>query len=179
MAGSGHLLRKNRTLNPECAIVLGDSVFILLDTFSGDLDPDHDHDGVYVAQDAEKLAALIEKYRDEDIYLASHWFDADRETDAFCDLVANTDAVKGMFVGHTHHCSVIERPDRFGAKKIAQTGNFSYTSEKDTVSTFWGFRDLVIKEGKAVSAYTVVESDAVLNGERVHIPYRKHNCCEF
>ena len=167
------------TCEPECAVVLGDSVFILLDTFSGDLDPDHDHDGVYVPQDAEKLAALIEKYRDKDIYLASHWFDADRETDAFCDLVANTDAIKGMFVGHTHHCSVIERPDRFGAKKIAQTGNFSYTSEKDTVSTFWGFRDLVIKEGKAVSTYTVVESDAVLNGECVHIPYRKHNCCEF
>jgi hypothetical protein len=37
----------------------------------------------------------------------------------------------------------------------------------------------LIGDGKAVSAYTVVESDAVLNGERVHIPYRKHNCCEF
>ena len=163
----------------ECAVVLGDTVFLLPDTFSGDLDPDHDHDGVYVPQDAEKIAALIEKYRGKNIYLASHWFDADRETDAFCDLIANTDEIKGMLVGHTHYCSVIERPDRFGTKKIAQTGNFSYTSEKDTVSTFWGFRDLLIKDGRAVSEYTVVASEAAPNGQMMHIPYQKNNRCEF
>lgn len=163
----------------ETAVVIGNTVFLLLDTFCGDLDPDHDHDGVYVPQDAEKLTAILQKYDGKDIYLASHWFHPDKETDAFCQLVARTDAIKGLFVGHSHHCTVLECPDRFGLKKIAQTGNFSYTSQSDITATFWGFRDLVLSKGTAISTYTVAESDAVLNGETVHIHYQKNNCCEF
>lgn len=163
----------------ETAVVIGNTVFLLLDTFSGDLDPDHDHDGVYVPQDAEKLNEVVNTYHGKNIYLASHWFDADKETDAFCRLISECDDIKGMFVGHTHYCTVKERPDRFGSKKLAQTGNFSYTSHSDTAATFWGFRDMIIADNAAVSSYTVVQSHAVLNGESVEIPYQKIHRCEF
>ena len=161
----------------ECAVVLGDTVFLLFDTFSGELDPDHDHDGCYIPQDAKKVAALIERYSGKQIYLASHWFDADKESDEFCALVANTPEIKGIFSGHTHYCTVIDRPDRFGNKQILQTGNFSYTSQKETESTFWGFRDLILSQGAAVSEYIVVESNAAPSGTMMRIPYQKNNRC--
>lgn len=163
----------------EAAVVIGNTVFLLLDVFSGNLDADYDHDGVYVPQNPEKLQALFKQYAGNDIYLAAHWLDADKETDAFCSLVAENASVKGMFVGHSHMCNVKTHPDRFGQKIIAQTGNFSYTSHRETAETFWGFRDLTVCQGLAVSTYLVAESHAFLNGEPMHVPYQKIHRCEF
>ena len=51
---------------------------------------------------------------------------------------------------------------------IAQTGNFSYTMSGAHTGGFWGFRDLILEEEKAVTRYLMVDSNVVLEEGPVH-----------
>lgn len=159
--------------------VIGNALFLLLDKFGGGLDPDYDHDGKYTQTDAAVLKAVLEAYPDHTVFLAAHWIDPAQESEEFCALVRNTPRIRGAFVGHSHHCSVIATGDAFGGKPIAQTGHFSYSSAQNLTATFWGFRDLVLEGESAHSRYLVMESDAVSGGEALHIPYQTVDACDF
>ena len=56
----------------------------------------------------------------------------------------------------------------YNNKVIAQTGNFSYTMSGASTGGFWGFRDLVIYDEKAISIYIMVDSDVILDEGAVH-----------
>ena len=159
--------------------VIGNCLFVLLDKFSGGLDPDHDHDGVYTQTDAASLAAVLDNYPDHTVFLAAHWIDPARESEEFCELIRRTPRIRGAFVGHSHRCSVIETGEAFGGKPIAQTGHFSYTGAQELTSTFWGFRDLVLDGETAHSRYLVMESVAMPGGTETYIPRQIVDECDF
>ena len=144
--------------------VLGDQLFLFFDTFSGELDPDYHHDGKYVGVDMAYVNEQLSLHPDKDVWLIAHYFDMDKESDAFHQLLKTNDRIRGLFQGHTHQTTPIALGKQYNYLKIAQTGNFAYTKETDVAGSFWGFRDLVITEEGAVSRYIIVESEAYLDG---------------
>lgn len=147
-------------------LLLGGRLFIFLDTFGGDLDPDYHHDGTYTGADVAYIEGLMAEHPDADVYLVAHHFDTDKETPAFRALVKNSDRIKGLFSGHTHKSAVIELGATWGNKTIAQTGNFAYFKDSAKES-FWGFRELIINDENAYSQYIIAESTAKVDGEKI------------
>ncbi len=149
--------------------VLGNNLFLMLDTFRGELDPDYNHDGVYVGVYMKYIHEILKEHGDKDIWLISHYFNMEKESEAFKKFLRENDNIMGLFQGHTHESSVIKLGQEYNYLNIAQTGHFSYTNEKDVEANFWGFRDLIITADGASSQYVVVESNAVLNGQKTQI----------
>ena len=144
-------------------MAVGGRLFIFLDTFAGNLDPDHNHDGVYTKADVAYITSLMEKYADMDVYLVAHYFDTNAESAEFKKLVKENDRIKALFAGHTHQSGVIQLDSAWGNKTIAQTGNFAYFKDSAKLS-FWGYRELVITEENAYSQYIIAESEATVDG---------------
>jgi predicted MPP superfamily phosphohydrolase len=59
--------------------VLGDNLFIFLDTYNADLDPTTHHNGEYSGVDVSYIKTLMDTYPTHNIYLISHYFDMDKE----------------------------------------------------------------------------------------------------
>ena len=158
--------------------VLGDHLFILADGFNGDLGTVYDSSDRYVPMDADRIRDLMEAYPDKCVWLLSHWFQMEDETEAFRRLVAEP-RVKGLFMGHSHDHRLIPLGPELGCKCIAQTGNFSYTMSGAHTGGFWGFRDLVLREDRAVSSYIMAESTVVLEEGPVTFPRRVSEVAEY
>ena len=146
--------------------VLGNNLFLLVDTFRGELDPDYHHDGVYVGVDMDYVNEVLDKHGDKDIWLVGHYFDMSKESEEFKDLLRENTNIRGLFQGHTHLTTAIELGEEYNDLTIAQTGNFAYTKESDIIGSFWGFRELVITADSAQSGYIIVDSVAVINGQK-------------
>lgn len=152
--------------NRQGYMYVGNTLFVCLDTFGGELDPDYNHDGVYTGVDVDYVKGLMETYPECDVYLVAHYFDTDKESAAFRKLLKDNDRIKGLFAGHTHKTAVIELGAAYGNKTIAQTGNFAYFKDSAKES-FWGFRELVITDTDAYSQYIIAESKATVDGEKM------------
>lgn len=147
------------------SVLLGDNLFIMLDTFGANLDPSVHSDGTYQPADVEFIRQQMEQYPYAKVYLCAHYFDVNAESYEFQDVLFEN-RVMGLFMGHTH-LNTVENYVWFGLKPLAQTGNFSYTNGDSLKDSFWGFRDLVITSDGAESNYIVAASEAVVNGERL------------
>ena len=157
------------TGNPrQCYGIVGNHTFIMLDGFREALKTTYDSSDVYSPMDVAYIRELMEQYPENHVWLISHYFDLEQETEAFKELVANDPRIKGLFMGHTHEHQLIPMGPEWGNKVIAQTGNYSYTMSGAANGGFWGFRDLVIGEDKAVSRYIMVDSDVILEEGPVH-----------
>ena len=156
-----------------CSFVLGNNLFIMPDSYSGELDPDYHHDGVYLPVDVDYIQDQMDAHPDHKVYLVSHYFNMGAESEEFKALLRDNNRIVTLFQGHTHKCSVISLGEDCGSKTILQCGNFSYSGNKEStqsiVDSFWGFRDLILTEKKAVSRYLMVESDAIVNKQQVHV----------
>lgn len=156
------------TGNPrQCHAVLGDHTFVMLDGFRQALKTTYDSSDEYSPADVDYICGLMDRYPQNQVWLVSHYFDMDLESERFRALVARDSRVRGLFMGHTHEHQILPLGPEYGGKVIAQTGNFSYTMSGAHRGGFWGFRDLVIREEQAVSSYIMVESQVVLEGRRV------------
>ena len=141
--------------------VLGDNLFVFLDTYNADLNPKTNHNGVYSGVDQSYIKALMESYPTHNVYLISHYFDITTEGAPFQELLFQNRRIIGLFHGHTHRASVNHLGLIYGNKTIAQTGNFSYPNPEEATA-FWGFRELVITEDSAYSRYIVVPSSQLV-----------------
>ena len=157
------------TGNPrQCHALVGDHTFIMLDGFNKALSTAYNSSDEYSPMDVGYIRHLMEKHPDNHVWLISHYFEPELESEEFKALVAGDPRIKGLFMGHTHEHQLIPLGPEWGNKVIAQTGNFSYTMSGAANGGFWGFRDLVIEEEKAVSSYIMVDSDVVLEEGPVH-----------
>lgn len=147
----------------EGHLLVGGRLFIFLDTFGGDLDPDYHHDGKYIGANVSYIEEVMAQNPNSDVYLIAHHFDTSKETSAFRTLVRTNDRIKGLFAGHTHKSAVIELGSAWGNKTVAQTGNFAYFKDSAKES-FWGFRELIITDENAYSQYIIAESSAKVDG---------------
>ena len=68
----------------------------------------------------------------------------------------------GIFSGDSHHNTVIDLGERYGNKKQAQTGHFSYYGTDPDVTAlsknFWGFRELVITPNSAYGNHIRIDT---------------------
>ncbi len=155
-------------------MVLDEDVFIILDTYSAQLEPNFRGEfDIYAPADVDYIKSVMDKYPNHRVWLIAHYFDCGKESDAFKEIVKDPRVI-GLFAGHLHKCDLIHMGEEFGNKIIAQTGNFSYSfytayptgDINDVYDSFWGFRELVIHDESAVSNYIIAESDvATINGE--------------
>ena len=151
----------------QCHAVVGRHTFAMLDGFREALGTTYDSSDEYSPMDVGYIQSLLEKYPENSLWLVSHYFAPELESEEFRELVAREKRIKGLFMGHTHEHQIISLGENWGNKTIAQTGNFSYTMSGAHRGGFWGFRDLVIGETKAVSSYIMAESTVILEGKSV------------
>ena len=168
------------TGNPrQCHGVVGNHTFIMLDGFREALKTTYDSSDVYSPMDVAYIRELLDRYPENHVWLISHYFDLERESDAFRKLVADDPRIKGLFIGHTHEHQLIPMGPEWGNKIIAQTGNYSYTMSGAANGGFWGFRDLVIEDDKAVSSYIMTGSDVILEEGPVHFDRWVNEIAEY
>lgn len=164
------------------SFVLGDNLFIFLDSFAGDLDPKTHHDGTSTAPDIEFIKSEMEKYPDHNVYLISHWFDLEKGGEEFKAVVRDTRVI-ALFQGHTHETTVLDLDAGYGYKKIVQTGQFSHIrvpKGETAEENFWGFRDLLVVGKRSVSRYIVAETKNVnINGSYPKIPRQVNKIVTF
>lgn len=164
------LWREITGFDRQFSVPMGNFVFILLDTYAGDLDPTEHSDGTYTAIDADYLRAEMAKYPDRKFILCSHFFDLANESGEVKELVRDP-RVLCFFCGHTHGSNVKTLPADLGGKKVFFTGN--YTGLRTPLDCMWGFRDLVLEEGKLTSSYIIPEKVLFFKGATVSFPYMK------
>ena len=148
-------------------IPYGDSLFIMLDNFGGNLDPTENSDGTYTPVDVAYVCEQMAAHPDKNVYLFAHDFyarpGADMETEEFAQLLREEPRIIAMFAGHTHLSNIINLGEKYGNKCVIYDGAFSYS--RDIEHTRWGFRELRFEDGKVTTAYLTPPSEITLNGE--------------
>lgn len=163
----------------QCHGIVGNHTFVMLDGFREALKTTYDSSDVYSPMDVAYIRELLDRYPENHVWLISHYFDLKRESEEFRKLVAEEPRIKGLFMGHTHRHQLIPMGPEWGNKIIAQTGNYSYTMSGAANGGFWGFRDLVIEEEKAVSSYIMTGSDVILEEGPVHFDRWVNEIAEY
>lgn len=144
-------------------LVLGDILFVLTDSFGGDLDPAEHSDGTFIGSDAAEIKALMDEYPDKKVILCSHWFDMPNESEEFKSLLKNEDRILCLFCGHNHISRVASTGEDCGNKPILYTGNYSYSGEKNPVRCLAGYRELIITDEGISSKYIVPSNRYVIS----------------
>lgn len=149
-------------------IIVDDFVFIILDTFAGNLDPTEHSDGTYTGADVERIKAIMETYPNKKVVLGAHYFDEARESAAFTELCAD-ERIVCLFCGHNHKWNHLIC-DKFSNKPVIYTGNFSYNGEK-AERPMWGYRELLLDGDSITSKYIVPAVNIKNNDEEQAFPY--------
>jgi len=154
-------------------VVVDDLLFILPDTFGGDLDPAEHSDGTYVGVDVDFVEELMARYPTHKVILCAHHFAPQRESEAFRTLVRENDRILCLFGGHVHRSNIVPLGEAWGNKTLLYTGHYSYNDGKNGPVThcMWGFRDLVVEENTLTSRYITPENDIVEKDTPIHHPY--------
>ena len=176
--------------NRQFTVEMKGNLFVCLDNYNSNLEPNRKGNPSYTPTDVNYVKEQMAKYPDcKNVWLVAHMFDQKQETDAFKELLKGEKRIKGLFCGHTHQNSVISLGKDFGGKKIAQTGNYSYTyytaipstiNMADVKNSFWGFRDLNITDESAISNYIIAKTKGpVVKGEKIDLNRRTTDSVRF
>lgn len=136
-------------------LVCGPILFVMLDTFGGDLDPTEHSDGTYIGADVEDITTLMAQHPDKYVVLCAHWFDAEKESAAFRRLLCEESRILCLLCGHDHVSRVTDNGAEWGNKPILHAGNYSYSGEKNAVRCLNGYREVCIGEAGITSKYIV------------------------
>ena len=136
-------------------LVVGDYLFILEDTFGGDLDPAEHSDGTYIGADVAEIKALMAEHPDKKVILCAHWFDVTKESEAFLQLLRTEARILCLICGHNHRSRVDTTGEENGNKPILYTGNYSYSGEKNAVRCLCGYREMILGDAGISSCYIV------------------------
>ena len=150
------------------AVIAGDVLFILPDTFGANLDPTEHSDGTYCGADMDFIRTQMERYPDQKVVLCAHHFDPGQESEAFQKLVRENDRILCLFGGHVHRSKVVELGEAWGNKALLYTGNYSYNgANQPPTESMWGFRDLILTDKELVSRYITPANAIVEKGEQI------------
>ena len=138
-------------------VALSDEVvFVLLDAFSGNLDPKEHSDGTYQPIDCTLIKKALADYPNAMIFLGAHYFDMPRESDEFKTLLKENDRIKALCMGHDHMTYLQKSGADSGDKIVLRSGNFSYSGEKDWLRAFRGWREILIHEDGSFESFYYV-----------------------
>ena len=153
-------------------LVVGEVLFILLDTYGVHLDPYVHSDGTYCGVDVDAVRALMAEYPDKKVVLCAHFFAPERESKAFKKLLQEESRILCMIAGHNHKSKVVPLGEAFGNKSILFTGHYSYSGEKpDPLVCPWGYRELVITDEGITSRYITPANTYVIGEKTTELPY--------
>ena len=119
----------------------GEFVFIMLDTFSGNLGPDFHSDGTYEPADVNYIRKVMTENPGKKFFLCAHDFYTHEESEGFKKLLKEPD-ILGLFAGHTHESRVFWLGEEFGKKCLIRTGNYAYSHAFEGQFASWGWREL-------------------------------------
>ncbi|MBR4308737.1 MAG: metallophosphoesterase, partial [Oscillospiraceae bacterium] len=167
----------------QCSYRIEGNLFILLDNYNSFLEPNVTENSVYTLSDMDFIQSEMAKYPDDKVWLVAHYFDANRESEAFKTLVKENDRIMGLFGGHDHMGDV-KNTTAWGNRPYSMCGTFALSgtvtaehskgqpqqfgyTEKTlteaqqesldlTLANFWGFRELKITPTSAKSNYISV-----------------------
>ena len=136
----------------EFVVVYGEYVFLMLDTYAGELDPDYNHDGVYTGVNMEILNAVLEDYPDRKIILCVHEFLPEKESEELREVINREKRIICAFAGHTHRDNTFILPFEWRSLPVFYCGDFSYHGGREHKRN-WGFRTLSVPQGKFSTEY--------------------------
>lgn len=139
----------------EYSIVYGESVFAMLDTFAGGLDPKENSDGVYTGINGEFLAELLKAHPEKRMIICAHDISPKRESEAVRELICVEKRIVCAFTGHTHRDNTLLLPDSFRNLPVFYCGDFSYNGGRSREKN-WGYRLLDITDGLISTEYVRV-----------------------
>lgn len=145
-------------------LICGDILFILCDTFGGDLDPTTHSDGTYVGVDVEEIRALMARYPQNSVILCAHWFHMETESEAFRQLLRDEPRILCLICGHAHISRILSTGEENGNKPVLYTGHYSYAGEKNPLRCLNGYRELIIDRDEISSAYIVPSHTYTVEG---------------
>lgn len=144
------------------------AVFVMLDNYSGDLDPKVNSDGTYTNTDCDMIEKALADHPEKPVFLCAHYFDMAKESDRFKKLLKDEKRIVALVMGHTHYTAVLSTGEDAGNKPILQCGNYSYNDKKeDYYHSFWGWRELIIEDDGTVRTYYTCPSQLLGNGDKV------------
>ena len=136
----------------EYVIIYGDTIFVMLDTFAGDLDPKVNSDGTYTGINTEFLSQVLADYPDKRIILSAHNIEVKQESEAARELILNNPRIVCAFAGHIHRSHTLILPDGWGRLPLFYCGDFSYTRGRKTEKN-WGYRILDLSTADISTEY--------------------------
>ena len=145
-------------------LVCGDILFILCDTFGGDLDPTTHSDGTYVGVNVEEIKSLMALHPQKRVILCAHWFHVEAEGEEFRELLRSEERILCLICGHAHISRVLSSGEENGNKPILYTGHYSYSGEKNPLRGLNGYRELIIDGDKVTSKYLVPSHTYCIEG---------------
>lgn len=123
----------------EFAVVYGDYVFAMLDTFAGNLDPKVHSDGEYTGINTAFLEEVLKRHKDKKIILCMHDLIIEKESEEARRLITEEKRIACAFAGHTHKSCTRILPEEWRGLAVFYSGDFSYNGghirEKN-----WGYR---------------------------------------
>ena len=131
----------------QFAVVYGDYVFAMCDTFAGDLDPKDHNDGVYSGVDTEFLKEVLKNHPDKKIIICAHDIYQMAESDEFKKLVCENMNIICAFAGHTHKSDIKVFGEDWRNFAVFYCGNYSYASNYVEDKPEWGWRILDLNKG--------------------------------
>ena len=94
----------------EYSVVYGNKVFVMLDTFAGNLNPNENHDGVYTGINTELVSEVLNKHPDKKILLCAHDIIPSKESDSARKIIFENQRILCAFTGHTHRDNTVILP---------------------------------------------------------------------
>ena len=131
----------------QFSVVYGEYVFLMLDTFGGDLDPTEHSDGTYTGIDAEFLSTALDKHPDKKIVICAHDIIPEKEGEAAKKLIRENDRIICAFTGHTHRSNTVILDKSWRNLPVLYCGDFSYSAGRRPENPNWGYRIVDLENG--------------------------------
>ncbi len=129
---------------------IGNTAFIMLDTFADTGSNSKNNGSSYVGIDKTWLAGEMAKYTNCKVVVCSHYFSSVAELKELSDQYTN---IIGFYHGHTH---LYEAVDVGNGTVCINDGGFSYTAFADESGTSWNFEFF---DPRSAWGYCILESD--------------------
>jgi 3',5'-cyclic AMP phosphodiesterase CpdA len=157
------------------AVAYQDSLFIMLDNYSADLNPTEHSDGTYTPSDVSYIREQMAQYpHAKHVFLCAHEFLMEKESEEFKALLREDDRIVALLAGHTHLSNIIPLGKECNDKLLLRTGEYSYSGDIKTSRRGW--RELRFdKEGNIRTDYITPACDYVIDGQSVHAAYGKQD----
>ena len=139
----------------EYSIVWGDTVFAMLDTFGGKLDPKENHDGAYTGINVSLVKEILKKHPDKRVVLCLHDLIPRYESEEARELILSERRIVCAFSGHTHKNNVQLLDEGWRFFPVIYCGDFSYNGGGDK-SKNWGYRTVEFNDKGLSTTYVKV-----------------------